>query len=101
YGGEEFVLLLPETSAAQALAHAERLRAALEALAVPHEDSPNGVLTASVGVASTSERGFENWRALIEAADAALYTAKRAGRNRVAVWQPSVAREPQDAGPDL
>ncbi|WP_176079454.1 sensor domain-containing diguanylate cyclase [Paraburkholderia tropica] len=101
YGGEEFVLLLPETSAAQALAHAERLRAAIEALAVPHEDSPNGVLTASVGVASTSERGFENWRALIEAADAALYTAKRAGRNRVAVWQPSVAREPQDAGPDL
>ncbi|WP_322043777.1 sensor domain-containing diguanylate cyclase [Paraburkholderia sp. J67] len=101
YGGEEFVLMLPDTNAAQALAHAEKLRSAIETLDIPHADSPNNVLTASVGVASTSASSFESWRALVEAADAALYTAKRAGRNRVAVWQPSLAREPHGAGPDL
>ncbi|WP_321813743.1 MULTISPECIES: sensor domain-containing diguanylate cyclase [unclassified Paraburkholderia] len=101
YGGEEFVLLLPDTNAAQALAHAEKLRSAIETLDIPHADSPNNVLTASVGVASTSAGSFESWRTLIEAADAALYTAKRAGRNRVAVWQPSLAGEPHGAGPDL
>lgn len=101
YGGEEFVLLLPDTNAAQALAHAEKLRSAIETLDIPHADSPNNVLTASVGVASTSARDFESWRALVEAADAALYKAKRGGRNRVAVWQPSFARAHQGAGPEL
>ncbi|QGZ60374.1 sensor domain-containing diguanylate cyclase [Paraburkholderia acidisoli] len=93
YGGEEFVLLLPELPPAAALALAETVRAAVEALGVPHGDSPSGVLTVSVGVACTAQGAFADWRALVDAADAALYAAKRAGRNRVAAWQPTLAAE--------
>ncbi|CAG9273501.1 Diguanylate cyclase [Paraburkholderia unamae] len=96
YGGEEFVMLLPETGEAQALVLAEKVRAAIEALALPHEGSPNGVLTVSVGVASTTQSAFANWRALTDAADAALYTAKRSGRNRVAAWLPATSADIAD-----
>ena len=98
YGGEEFVLLLPETGEAQALALAEKVRAAIEALALPHAESPNGVLTVSVGVACTTQSVFADWRALTDAADAALYTAKRAGRNRVAAWLPAATTDSRDTG---
>jgi diguanylate cyclase (GGDEF)-like protein len=91
YGGEEFVLMLPDTDASHAMEVAERVRAAIEALAVPHEGSPIGVLTVSVGVASTTEGGVGSWRDLVESADAALYAAKGAGRNRVMAWQPDMA----------
>jgi diguanylate cyclase (GGDEF)-like protein len=97
YGGEEFVLLLPETGEAQALALAEKVRAAIEALALPHADSPNGVLTVSVGVACTTQSTFADWRALTDAADAALYTAKRSGRNRVAAWLPAATDDAHGA----
>ena len=97
YGGEEFVLLLPETGEAQALALAEKVRAAIEALALPHADSPNGVLTVSVGVACTTQSVFADWRALTDAADAALYTAKRSGRNRVAAWLPAAIDDARGA----
>ncbi|WP_051391149.1 sensor domain-containing diguanylate cyclase [Paraburkholderia mimosarum] len=93
YGGEEFVLLLPDTGEAQALALGEKVRAAIEALARPHAGSPNGVVTVSVGVACTTQRAFGGWRALTDAADAALYTAKRAGGNRVAAWLPATNDE--------
>jgi diguanylate cyclase (GGDEF)-like protein len=96
YGGEEFVLLLPETGEAPALVLVEKVRAAIEALALPHADSPNGVLTVSVGVACTTQSAFADWRALTDAAHAALYTAKRSGRNRVAAWLPSTAADPRD-----
>ncbi|HEY4804746.1 MAG TPA: sensor domain-containing diguanylate cyclase [Paraburkholderia sp.] len=97
YGGEEFVLLLPETGEAQALALVEKVRAAIEALALPHAGSPNGVLTVSVGVACTTQSAFGDWRALTDAADAALYTAKRAGRNRVAAWLPATTDDARGA----
>ncbi|MBV8260046.1 MAG: GGDEF domain-containing protein, partial [Paraburkholderia sp.] len=97
YGGEEFVLLLPDTGEAQALALAEKVRAAIEALALPHAGSPNGVLTVSVGVACTTQRAFGGWRALTDAADAALYTAKRSGRNRVAAWLPATTDDTRGA----
>jgi diguanylate cyclase (GGDEF)-like protein len=82
YGGEEFVLLLPDTGLAAAFDIAERLRAAVAALAVEHDHAPCGHVTISIGVASLTPTG-EGRQALIEAADAGLYAAKRNGRNRV------------------
>ena len=74
-GGDEFALLLPETSAAGAQVVAERIRERVEA----HVDG----VTASIGIASFTVH-LPDVDTLIEAADAALYTAKRQGRNRVA-----------------
>ena len=81
YGGEEFVVLLPETSAALALETAERLRKQVESLRVP---GPKGDIrvTVSIGVA-TAGPSTESVAALINQADRALYEAKRGGRNQV------------------
>lgn len=80
-GGEEFAILLIGCSSSQAVATADRLRVAIEA--TPVEDDGRVVsLSASVGVASTDRCGYELQR-LCREADAALYRAKRAGRNRV------------------
>ncbi|MBH9577935.1 diguanylate cyclase [Inhella proteolytica] len=87
YGGEEFVCLLPETEAPGALAVAERLRAAVQALALPHaRSSVAEVLTVSIGVAAwlaSAGRPMLTPDTLLQAADAALYDAKHGGRNRV------------------
>jgi diguanylate cyclase (GGDEF)-like protein len=80
YGGEEFVVLLPEQTLDGARLAAERLRAAVEALALPHPGG--GAVTVSIGVAGLGD-GSCAPDALFEAADAALYAAKEAGRNRV------------------
>nr|WP_294523100.1 PleD family two-component system response regulator [uncultured Rhodopila sp.] len=86
YGGEEFVVVMPGTGPEEAIAAAERLRAAVEAIdfsPVPGTRSP---LTVSVGVAFTpAETGLPD--ILLNAADAALYQAKRNGRNRVEIAQ--------------
>ncbi len=79
YGGEEFVLLLPATSLEQAQALAERLRAALEACPLDSDIGPIAVTT-SIGVAADVDATLER---LLARADAALYRAKAAGRNRV------------------
>ncbi len=84
YGGEEFVVALPETGIEGALDLAERVRARIESEQVPRVGGSGTVsVTASVGAASMhgSDNGAE---ALIAAADAALYEAKRDGKNRVA-----------------
>jgi diguanylate cyclase (GGDEF)-like protein len=78
YGGEEFVVLLPETGRDDAVLVAEKLRAAVAALDLPHK------LTISVGVAMCPEHAVAPPR-LIDAADQALLAAKRAGRDRVMV----------------
>jgi diguanylate cyclase (GGDEF)-like protein len=79
-GGEEFAVLLPETALDDALVTAERLRAGVEAGAVEHEGQTVR-LTISVGAAEL--RAGDSLDALIARADAALYAAKHAGRNRV------------------
>ncbi len=84
YGGEEFVVLLPDTRREQALVIAESIRRAVEDLAIPHEDNEGGIVTVSVGVATVVPLGDDVSAALVEAADAAVYQAKAAGRNRVA-----------------
>jgi diguanylate cyclase (GGDEF)-like protein len=83
YGGEEFAVALPETGLEGALELAERIRARIESEAIPRSDGV-GVLkvTASVGAASMPA-STDSARGLIAAADAALYEAKRAGKNRV------------------
>ena len=62
----------------------EGVRAAVEALSLPHVDSPCGHLTVSVGVAAAQAGPQGSVQALMEAADAALYMAKQQGRDRVA-----------------
>ena len=82
-GGEEFAIVLPETGAAVAAEAAERLCAAIAAVAVPCDAAPHPIsITISVGVAGADSqtRSFE---ALLARADRALYRAKREGRNRV------------------
>ncbi len=79
FGGEELLLVLRTTRPAEAHAAAERVRIAVQGAAIPHPDGIEGILTVSIGVAS----GSEDASALIARADAALYEAKRTGRNRV------------------
>lgn len=83
YGGEEFCLLLPNTDALKALAIGEMVRAAVQALAIPHATSSHQTVTVSIGVAATLPNDTQRPGDLIEAADAALYAAKHRGRNTV------------------
>jgi diguanylate cyclase (GGDEF)-like protein len=80
-GGEEFALLLPNSSAAAAHAFAERLRAEIAALLVTVADQQVH-LTASIGV-SVLQAGEATWTEMLRRADQAMYQAKREGRNRV------------------
>jgi len=84
FGGEEFVALLPLASADEAARLAERVRERVEALAIPHASSPAAKrVTVSIGCATAVPKEDGEPAALLAAADAALYAAKRAGRNRV------------------
>jgi diguanylate cyclase (GGDEF)-like protein len=80
-GGEEFAVLLPRTDADAAVGLADELRRALERAGVPGSAGVTVRYTVSVGVASLD--GGETLAGLLQRADAALYAAKRAGRNRV------------------
>lgn len=80
-GGEEFLLLLPHVELETAIGVAERIRMAIEGLGIPHDKARAGVVTASFGVAA-AQVGACSAAALVEAADKALYVAKRGGRNR-------------------
>ncbi|MEO6066326.1 MAG: two-component regulator propeller domain-containing protein [Lysobacterales bacterium] len=83
-GGEEFLVLLPDTELAAACAVAEDLRARVQSAALRHERAVCGnVVTVSIGVASTRPHAAQSSAALIAAADHALYRAKNAGRNAV------------------
>jgi diguanylate cyclase (GGDEF)-like protein len=84
YGGEEFVCVLPETGAEGAVLLAERMRDAVGALGIPHAHSPTAtIVSISGGVATTRPSSRTAARDLIERADALLYQAKQAGRNRI------------------
>ena len=84
YGGEEFAVVLPGTDAAGALVMGELVRSAVAALDIRHDDSPEGRVTVSVGVGTLSPLVGWDSALLLRVADAALYAAKRQGRNRVA-----------------
>jgi diguanylate cyclase (GGDEF)-like protein len=83
YGGEELAVVLPQTDVSGAVFLAERMREAIESIKVRRVDGRGSLsVTASLGVASVPESGFDR-ADLIAAADAALYAAKRGGKNRV------------------
>lgn len=84
YGGEEFACLLPETDQAAALMLAHRLENGVRELALPHATSGSAdVVTVSVGVGTAMLPFAGEAQHLVEAADEALYRAKRSGRGRV------------------
>jgi two-component system, cell cycle response regulator len=82
YGGEELLIVFAEQGLEQAATAAERMRVDIEALAIPH---PPGVVTVSAGIAAIEPSDGDDASRLLERADAALYEAKRLGRNRVIV----------------
>ncbi len=84
FGGEEFVLVLPETDAAAAAKLADRCRELILAEQIPHASSPIGpVLTISLGVGSMIPGYDDEGRAFIDTVDKRLYQAKQHGRNRI------------------
>jgi diguanylate cyclase (GGDEF)-like protein len=94
YGGEEFTVILPDTPVAGGFVSGERLRAAIAAL-TEREGLPAGVrITASIGVAAVN--AGEEGAQLLSRADAALYQAKRGGRNRVVAASAQVKRPAAD-----
>jgi diguanylate cyclase (GGDEF)-like protein len=82
YGGEEFGVLLEDCEAEAALSRAEGLRIALRERALPHGNAPLGRISVSVGVASLVPEPGQRLEELLSRADAALYRAKAAGRDR-------------------
>jgi diguanylate cyclase (GGDEF)-like protein len=88
YGGEEFVMVLPDTQSKGAMVVAERIRASVEGLAFSIGNDHPMRVTISVGVATHGEAWMSgNVGDLLAAADAALYAAKRGGRNRSVAHQ--------------
>ena len=85
YGGEEFVVLLPDTDSEGALTFAERLRQSIEAHEVVHEGRSIR-FTVSLGIADLSEP-TNGYAQLIERADTALYSSKASGRNQVTLYR--------------
>lgn len=83
YGGEEFVVLLPDADAKESLRVADALRCAVTGLKIGHAGSGSGVVTISLGCASAVPKADDAGSSLLEAADRALYRAKEGGRDRV------------------
>jgi len=91
FGGEEFVLLLAQTTENDACKIAERLRSYVASLAIPTDDRPDAPalnVTISIGVTSMARGESFELSDLLAAADSAMYAAKEAGRNRVAFARP-------------
>jgi len=87
YGGDEILLLLPETQLEGAVTFAERIIKEIELLAIPHCKTPFEVVTISGGIADCKAKG--SWREVIAEADQGLYQAKNSGRNRISVAEGS------------
>ena len=85
YGGEEFVMILPETDSRQAMIVAEKIRASVAEIEIPHESQKLHV-TISLGVSTYPDHSEEK-EELIHAADAALYTSKHRGKNCVSLFE--------------
>jgi diguanylate cyclase (GGDEF)-like protein len=94
-GGEEFAIVLPDTAEQGSLAIAERVRQAVEELEVPFETGPIKV-TVCAGVATLDPAS--DWEAMMRQADAAMYEAKKHGRNRVSARFMHTAENGEDAG---
>ncbi|MCL6639550.1 MAG: diguanylate cyclase [Firmicutes bacterium] len=92
YGGDEFVVALPDTDGVGAYQIAERLRRIIADHPFPgREVLPGGSLTVSIGVATTTSAGIDSAGALVKAADEALYAAKLGTRNRTELYHSALA----------
>lgn len=91
YGGEEFVVLLPETATNGAEVVARHLLAAVKALKITHNQSSAGQVSVSIGIASLQPHFSDEPGVLLHAADAALYIAKREGRDQFRTAPESIA----------
>jgi diguanylate cyclase (GGDEF)-like protein len=99
YGGEEFVVLMPQTDSQGAMLSAERVRAAVEGMAIPHEGKILKV-TISIGVCLFPDMAGQK-QDLIDGADKAMYFSKKTGRNRVSLYGPeaeTLAQEKEKVG---
>ena len=94
YGGEEFAALLPATTLTAATLIAEQARTALATRTLPTPSGHDVALTVSIGVAGLPETNVTSAEALIDAADLAMYAAKRLGRNQVVCWTPELGQHP-------
>jgi diguanylate cyclase (GGDEF)-like protein/PAS domain S-box-containing protein len=88
FGGEEFIVILPAADLKTTQARAERIRNRLREMTVLHQGQSVGMVTASIGVAELPQHGTSP-QVLIAAADAALYRAKKEGRDRVITADPA------------
>ncbi|MBF0382314.1 MAG: diguanylate cyclase [Magnetococcales bacterium] len=86
YGGEEFCMILPNTNESSAIKVADRFRESLQKM--PVNDLEGVFVTTSIGIALHPQSGIDSWEILLKRADAALYAAKRGGRNMVVLWDP-------------
>lgn len=94
YGGEEFLAILPEQSLESATQAAERLRREVEELGIPHGARPEpNVVTISLGLAILHPGEKKSADKLLKQSDDALYRAKKAGRNKVAVYEGTTEEE--------
>ncbi len=87
YGGEEFMVVLPNCNAEQTLHYGNWLLEQIHRLALPHQRSELGIVTISVGIASQIPSESDSVQELIKYCDEALYKAKHQGRDRVCVYQ--------------
>lgn len=83
FGGEEFVVLLPVSAAQVAMDVAHQIQHAIQAMALPHEGAPFGIVTVSFGVAAMVPQRDQAPEELVRRADRAMYRAKQGGRNRI------------------
>ena len=83
FGGEEFVVLLPASDTQAAMDVAHQIQHAIQAMALPHEGAPFGIVTVSFGVATVVPQRDQAPEELVRRADRAMYRAKQGGRNRI------------------
>ena len=94
YGGEEFCILLPQTSVTEAGVIAERMRQKVSETEYPHGKSqPMGMVSISIGI-STLGKNIDTGEGVISAADRALYNAKRHGKNRIEFYVDNLTSTP-------
>ncbi|MDO6562010.1 diguanylate cyclase [Amphritea sp. 1_MG-2023] len=87
YGGEEFLLILPDTDNLSAKHLAEHICSSIAQLNIPHQHSPLKFITISAGIAVLNKQNYNSITELLKAADTALYAAKQNGRNQVRLTQ--------------
>ncbi|MBX7220217.1 MAG: diguanylate cyclase [Blastocatellia bacterium] len=87
YSGDQLMVLLPETPVEGARIVAEKMKAAVENLAIPNSRSPRGIITISLGMASTVPQNRTSCAAIVAAVELALFQSQRAGGNQVVMGQ--------------